>query len=44
VSWPQIPYLRLPALEDVKAGDPVVFNYPMDAMPVDKKKTMLSVA
>mgnify|MGYP000161311345 FL=1 len=38
VSWPQIPYLRLPALEEVKAGDPVVFNYPMDAMPVDKKE------
>ncbi len=38
VRWPQIPYLRLPALEEVKAGDPVVFNYPMDAMPVDKKE------
>ena len=38
VSWPQIPYLRLPAIDPVKAGDPVVFNYPMDNMPVDKKE------
>ena len=38
ISWPQIPYLRLPAIDPVKAGDPVVFNYPMDNMPVDKKE------
>ena len=37
-SWPQIPYLRLPAISPVKVGDPVVFNYPMDNMPVDKKE------
>ncbi|MDA8819777.1 signal peptidase I [Schleiferiaceae bacterium] len=38
LSWPQIPYLRLPAFSPVKVGDPVVFNYPMDNMPVDKKE------
>ena len=38
VAWPQIPYLRLPAFEAIKSGDPVVFNYPMDNMPVDKKE------
>jgi signal peptidase I len=38
VSWPQIPYLRLPAINPIKVGDPVVFNYPMDNMPVDKKE------
>ena len=38
VSWPQIPYLRLPGWEKITPGDPVVFNYPMDNMPVDKKE------
>lgn len=38
VSWPQIPYFRLPALEKIKVGDPVVFNYPLDLHTVDKKE------
>jgi signal peptidase I len=38
VAWPQIPYFRLPAFQSIQAGDPVVFNYPMDNMPVDKKE------
>jgi len=38
VTWPQIPYLRLPAFDPVEVGDPVVFNYPMDNMPIDKKE------
>jgi signal peptidase I len=38
LNWPQIPYLRLPAISPVESGDPVVFNYPMDNMPVDKKE------
>jgi signal peptidase I len=38
----QLPYYRLPGLSDVKKGDVVVFNYPMDAdsplyRPVDKR-------
>ena len=37
-NWPQIPYLRLPALSPIKVADPVVFNYPMDNMPIDKKE------
>ena len=38
LNWPQIPYLRLPAISPIESGDPVVFNYPMDNMPVDKKE------
>lgn len=37
-KYPQIPYLRLPALDPIEVGDPVVFNYPMDLDPVDKKE------
>lgn len=35
---PQIPYLRLPKFQEIKAGDPVVFNWPVDVGPVDKKQ------
>ena len=38
LNWPQIPYLRLPAITPIESGNPVVFNYPMDNMPVDKKE------
>src|SRR6201992_4378978 len=39
----KLPYYRLPGLSDVKKGDVVVFNYPMDAdspyyRPVDKQE------
>lgn len=31
------PYTRLPGFSEVKRGDPIVFNYPPDADPVDRK-------
>ena len=42
----KIPYHRLPGLSDVKKGDVVVFNYPMDAdsplyRPVDKQENYI---
>lgn len=42
----QLPYYRLPGLSDVKRGDVVVFNYPMDAdsplyRPVDKRENFI---
>jgi signal peptidase I len=32
LSWPQLPYLRLPALEKIKRNDIVVFNWPVDTV------------
>lgn len=42
----KLPYLRLPGLSEVKKGDVVVFNYPMDAdspyyRPVDKQENYI---
>ena len=42
----QLPYFRLPGFSDVKIGDVVVFNYPMDAdspyyRPVDKRENFI---
>ncbi|HTE02086.1 MAG TPA: signal peptidase I [Mucilaginibacter sp.] len=42
----KLPYYRLPGLSDVKKGDVVVFNYPMDAdsplyRPVDKRENYI---
>ena len=42
----KLPYYRLPGLSDVKKGDVVVFNYPMDAdsplyRPVDKRENFI---
>jgi signal peptidase I len=42
----KIPYYRLPGLSEVKKGDVVVFNYPMDAdsplyRPVDKRENYI---
>ena len=42
----QLPYYRLPGLTEVKKGDVVVFNYPMDAdsplyRPVDKRENFI---
>ena len=42
----RIPYYRFPGLSDVKKGDVVVFNYPMDAdsplyRPVDKQENYI---
>ena len=31
------PYTRLPGFSEVKRGDPIVFNYPPDAGPTDRK-------
>lgn len=41
LSWPQLPYFRLPALEKIKNNDIVVFNWPRDTaynmyIPADK--------
>ncbi|WP_281336154.1 signal peptidase I [Flavobacterium eburneipallidum] len=32
LSWPQLPYLRLPAFEKIKNSDIVVFNWPVDTV------------
>jgi signal peptidase I len=42
----ELPYYRLPGLSDIKKGDVVVFNYPMDAdsplyRPVDKRENFI---
>ena len=42
----ELPYYRLPGLSEVKKGDVVVFNYPMDAdsplyRPVDKRENYI---
>jgi signal peptidase I len=42
----KLPYYRLPGLSDIKKGDVVVFNYPMDAdspyyRPVDKRENYI---
>ncbi|MGZ3750967.1 MAG: signal peptidase I, partial [Mucilaginibacter sp.] len=42
----ELPYYRLPGLSDVKKGDVVVFNYPMEAdsplnRPVDKRENFI---
>jgi len=34
----EFPYLRLPKLQSIELGDPVVFNYPMETdLPIDKR-------
>ena len=37
LEWVKLPMLRLPSFSNVKAGDPVVFNYPPEVHPVDMK-------
>ncbi|MBC5837269.1 signal peptidase I [Flavobacterium muglaense] len=32
LNWPQLPYLRLPGIEDIKRTDIVVFNWPVDTV------------
>jgi signal peptidase I len=32
LDWPQLPYMRLPAIESVKRTDIVVFNWPVDTV------------
>lgn len=32
LSWPQLPYFRLPSLEKIKRNDIVVFNWPVDTV------------
>lgn len=32
LSWPQLPYFRLPSLEKIKNCDIVVFNWPLDTV------------
>ena len=38
LDWVRLPYLRLPALREVVRGDIIVFNYPIDDAPLDKKQ------
>ena len=33
----RFPYTRLPGFSDVQRGDPIVFNYPPDNEPIDRK-------
>ena len=40
LSFPRIPYMRFPAIEDIDVNDMIVFNYPADmplVKPIDKK-------
>ncbi len=38
LPWIELPYLRLPGIEDIKRNDILVFNFPAeDGVPVDKK-------
>ncbi|WP_413999176.1 signal peptidase I [Flavobacterium sp. W1B] len=32
LNWPELPYLRLPGIEDIKRTDIVVFNWPVDTV------------
>ncbi|WP_144893252.1 signal peptidase I [Flavobacterium tiangeerense] len=32
LSWPQLPYLRLPGIQNIKRTDIVVFNWPVDTV------------
>lgn len=32
ISWPQLPYLRFPAIQKIKNNDIVVFNWPTDTV------------
>ena len=34
LSWPQLPYFRLPGFQDIKRNDIVVFSWPIDTMEV----------
>lgn len=38
INRPTLPVSRLPGLGTLKAGDVVVFNYPLDSMVVDRKR------
>ena len=38
VDWLQLPYFRLPAFKKVERYDIIVFNYPVDDFPLDKKQ------
>ena len=37
-EWPSIPYIRLPKFQSLKNGESVVFNWPVDIGPVDKRQ------
>jgi len=32
LKWPQLPYFRLPGIQDIKRNDIVVFNWPVDTV------------
>jgi signal peptidase I len=38
LEHPQIPYIRLPKFQSIKGGESVVFNWPVDVGPVDKRQ------
>lgn len=33
LTWPQLPYLRVPGFEEIEHNDIVVFNWPVDTVP-----------
>lgn len=38
LSWPQLPYWRMPGTDEIRRNDVVVFNYPMETeAPVDRR-------
>jgi signal peptidase I len=39
LNWPQLPYMRLPALQKIKRNDIVVFSWPVDTVEQFFKKT-----
>ena len=42
LTWLQLPYFRLPAIEKIKRNDVVVFNFPAeDGPPIDKKSNFV---
>ena len=32
MTWPQLPYMRLPGIQNIKRTDIVVFNWPVDTV------------
>ncbi|MCB0396072.1 MAG: signal peptidase I [Flavobacteriales bacterium] len=41
IDWSPIPYIRIPGYTRIKNNDIVVFNYPMETRPVDKKENYI---
>jgi signal peptidase I len=42
LTWIELPYFRLPAFEQIKRNDIIVFNFPVeDGPPIDKKSNLV---